>query len=69
MVFLFSFMRTILLLANPAHAKRHGQGTHFFILVKGEVVGRLAWDLSPTTLHNIPCEQNPYKKKIINFKH
>jgi len=47
MVFLFSFMSAILLLANPAHAKRHGQGTHFFVPVKGEVAGRLGRDLSP----------------------
>jgi hypothetical protein len=33
--------------ANPAHAKRHGQGTHLFLLIKGDFVGRLEWDFSP----------------------
>jgi hypothetical protein len=48
-VFLGSFIPLFLHLsglnANPAHAKRHGQGTHFFLLVKGEVAGRLGRDL------------------------
>jgi len=59
-------MPAILLLSNPAHAKRHGQGTHFFVFVKGEVVGRLAWDLSPTLFVLYEHPPNTSRKKWEN---
>jgi hypothetical protein len=40
-VILYSFIPVFLFLADPAHAKRHGQGAHLFLLAKGEVVSRL----------------------------
>jgi hypothetical protein len=49
-VFLYSFIPVFLLWADPAHAKRHGQGTHSFFLLKAILRVAFGRDFSPASL-------------------